>query len=114
MSAITTHVLDTSQGRPADGVPVTLQILTAEQHWHELARGTTNQDGRISDLLPMDYALEAGVYRMTFDTATYFNSHNLTGFYPFVPVIFQLNEPGQHYHIPLLLSPFGYSTYRGS
>ena len=113
MSIITTHVLDTARGRPAAGVPVTLE-LEAAGGWILLGKGTTNADGRISDLLPNDTAIEAGVYRLIFDTSIYFAANNVQAFYPQVTVVFKIENPDQHYHVPLLLSPFGYSTYRGS
>ena len=113
MSAITTHVLDTSRGRPAEGVPAILAI-EAPDGWKLLGKGMTNADGRISDLLPEDFAVEAGVYRLVFNTGKYFAAQKLESFYPLVTVVFRIEEPAQHYHVPLLLSPFGYSTYRGS
>jgi len=113
MSAITTHVLDTSRCRPAAGLPVTLEVEAAGG-WILLAKGTTNADGRISDLLSDETVIEAGVYRLIFDTSTYFTSNNVEAFYPEVTVVFRIENTGQHYHVPLLLSPFGYSTYRGS
>ena len=113
MSAITTHVLDISRGKPAEGVPATLAI-EAPDGWKLLGKGTTNADGRISDLLPEDFAVEAGVYRLVFNTGKYFAAHKIESFYPQVTVVFRIDDPNQHYHVPLLLSPFGYSTYRGS
>jgi 5-hydroxyisourate hydrolase len=112
MSGITTHVLDTSTGRPAAGVPVTLE-RQADSGWQSAGQGVTNQDGRILDLLAGS-PLAAGTYRLTFDTAAYFRQRNLPAFYPQVQVMFTVGDAGQHYHIPLLLSPYGYSTYRGS
>jgi 5-hydroxyisourate hydrolase len=113
MSTLSTHVLDTQSGRPAEGVPITLELQGADG-WRELARGTTNADGRVRDFLPAGTHLEAGTYRMTFHTAEYFRAHSVRGFYPYVPVVFELAATDEHYHVPLLLSPFGYSTYRGS
>ena len=113
MSAITTHVLDTARGRPAAGVPVTLE-MEAAGGWTLLGKGTTNADGRISELLPNEAAIEAGVYRLIFDTGRYFASNSVQTFYPQVIVVFEIENTDQHYHVPLLLSPFGYSTYRGS
>jgi 5-hydroxyisourate hydrolase len=113
VSAITTHVLDTSQGRPAAGVPVSLEVEVAGG-WELVGKGTTNKDGRIPDLVPEEVMLDAGVYRLIFDTARYFSAHKIEGFYPQVTIVFKLSDPAQHYHVPLLLSPFGYSTYRGS
>ena len=113
MSAITTHVLDTARGRPAAGVPVTLEVEAAGG-WTMLGKGKTNADGRVSDLVPDETAIQAGVYRLIFDTARYFASNSVDAFYPQVTIIFKVENPDQHYHVPLLLSPFGYSTYRGS
>ncbi len=113
MSGITTHVLDISRGRPASGVPVTLEIKTADD-WKVLGKGITNADGRITDLLDSEAAVAAGKYRLTFGTAEYFAAHSIESFYPQVTVVFKIEDPKQHYHVPLLLSPFGYSTYRGS
>ena len=114
MSAITTHVLDTARGRPAAGVPVTLEARGDGGAWHELGRGFTDADGRLRDLLPQEHKLSKGAYRLTFDTAVYFAAQGLKGFYAEVAVSFVVNETGAHYHVPLLLSPYGYSTYRGS
>jgi len=113
VSAITTHVLDTSRGRPAAGVPVTLEVEAAGG-WELVGKGTTDKDGRLSDLVPEEMMPAAGVYRLIFDTARYFAAGEVEGFYPQVTIVFKLREPTQHYHVPLLLSPFGYSTYRGS
>lgn len=113
MSQITTHILDTALGKPAASVPLALY----QQHgtdWTELAAGTTNGDGRVAGLLDTNRVLPAGTYRMHFDTAAYFTALDSSVFYPYVDVVFNLDSSGEHYHIPLLLSPFGYSTYRGS
>ena len=112
---ITTHVLDTARGRPAAGVPIRLERLDAAlgQHtWTELGRGVTDADGRLRDLLRE--ALVAGEYRLTFDTETYFAATGVAGFFREVQIAFLVREAGSHHHVPLLLSPFGYSTYRGS
>ncbi len=113
MSAITTHVLDTSTGRPAVGVPVTLERQAGDGRWQSAGHGVTNQDGRLTNLLAGSQ-LAAGTYRVTFDTAAYFRAKNQQVFYPQVQVMFTVRDAGQHYHVPLLLSPYGYSTYRGS
>lgn len=112
-SPITTHVLDVARGRPAAGIAVMLEFMQGGS-WKEVAAGKTDADGRVTNLLPEDAALTAGIYRLTFDTLTYQSSQGEKGFYPYVPVIFEVDDPSQHYHVPLLLSPFGYSTYRGS
>jgi 5-hydroxyisourate hydrolase len=113
ISPITTHILDTAKGCPAAGVAISIEI---EQNgsWTKLSSGITNKDGRVTDLLPHDKPLEAGRYRMRFETGMYFADNNLEGFYPYVEVVFDIKSTDQHYHVPLLLSPFGFSTYRGS
>lgn len=111
MSAITTHVLDTARGRPAPGVAITLERVEGDQRT-PLARGETDADGRLRDLLPGP--IETGIYRLVFDTARYFAGQGVPSFYPEVAITFQVRGAGEHYHVPLLLSPFGYSTYRGS
>jgi 5-hydroxyisourate hydrolase len=113
VSPITTHVLDTARGRPAAGLRVVIEIRSKKGRFRVLGRGTTDANGRIGDLLP-EGRLRRGTYRLTFDTARYFRARGGRGFYPSVAVLFEIREPGQHYHVPLLLSPFGYSTYRGS
>lgn len=112
-SPITTHVLDTARGRPAEGVDVELEIAEGDG-WRFLAGRRTDADGRILDLLPAPPGLEPGTYRLTFAVGAYEEGLGGEAFYPFVPVVFRVVDPGQHYHVPLLLSPFGYSTYRGS
>ena len=114
MSAITTHVLDTSRGRPAAGVPVALARLSADGSPSVLAHGVTDADGRLRDLLPDGAAIDPGTYRLTFDVGAYFGEHEVAAFYPHVTIDFHVRDGGQHHHVPLLLSPFGYSTYRGS
>ncbi len=113
MSPITTHVLDVAKGQPAKGISVVLEYF-AGSDWEELARGVTNEDGRITNLLPDSTALRTGTYRINLATASYFQQCDVTGFYPNVPVIFEIRDAAQHYHVPLLLSSYGYSTYRGS
>jgi 5-hydroxyisourate hydrolase len=113
MSAITTHILDVSSGFPARGVPVILERQTLSG-WELIGNGVTDDDGRLRDLLAPDTSLSSGNYRLIFDTESYFQKQQIEGFYPQVTVAFVVREAGQHYHVPLLLSPFGYSTYRGS
>jgi 5-hydroxyisourate hydrolase len=107
-SAVTTHVLDTALGRPAAGVPVLLQ----RDDGSLLAKTHTDDDGRVLDLGPD--RLDTGTYRIIFDTAAYFEATGQSGFYPEVAVTFTVADVAQHYHVPVLLSPYGYSTYRGS
>lgn len=104
-SAVTTHVLDAAAGAPAAGVPVRLEASGGSL----LASGVTDADGRLKDLGPAE--LPAGVYRLIFDTGAY---HGPDAFYPEVVVCFRISAPGVHHHVPVLLSPFAYSTYRGS
>jgi len=112
MSRITTHILDTSRGRPADGVKVTLCRMGVDR-WEIVARGQTNGDGRIGDWAAAENISGNGIYIMRFETKDYFDAWSIPSFYPFVEVYFEITAEG-HYHIPLLLSPYGYSTYRGS
>ena len=115
-SPITTHVLDVSRGRPAVGIPVTLEVLELrgnEGAWQEVGSGETNSDGRVLNLLPPDQ-LQVGSYRLTFATLEYFAQQPIDAYYPQVTIEFRVENPTEHYHVPLLLSPFGYSTYRGS
>ncbi len=108
MNQITTHILDTSLGKPAKGVKIRL-----EKNGNLIAKGTTNADGRISDLLPKEKILEPGNYELIFETGNYFAEQKIKSFYPQVVIHFTIFDDS-HYHVPLLLNPFGYSTYRGS
>lgn len=113
MSAITTHVLDTARGHPAAGVAVTL-YRWCDQRWEELAAGVSGDDGRITNLLSDAAPPGAGSYRMHFSTGNYFAGRGDPVFYPYVDIVFDLDAAGGHVHIPLLLAPYGYTTYRGS
>jgi 5-hydroxyisourate hydrolase len=113
MSTLSTHVLDTSLGKPAADLPVTLERLHDGQ-WISLGQNRTNADGRVKELLPAGAAMAPGLYRLSFDTAVYFATRSQRGFYPYVQVAFEIPEGDEHFHVPLLLSPYGYSTYRGS
>ena len=113
MSPITTHVFDTAKGRPARGVPITLEIRDKSGEFREVGRGVTDDDGRLKGLLEPG-SLAVAVYRITFETGAYFKADGIDGFYPTVPVVFEIRETTAHYHVPLLISPFGFSTYRGS
>jgi len=110
-SPLTTHVLDTSRGLPAAGVEVSVCRLVKDD-WQNIGRGVTNADGRCADLLKSG-DLTRGVYRLRFETQAYFVKNQLRAFYPYVDVIFEVLDE-KHHHVPLLLSPFAYSTYRGS
>ena len=113
MGAITTHILYVSTGAPARGVSVTLERQTTTG-WEIIGKGATDEDGRLRNLLDSEAILQAGNYRLMFDTGNYFAQQQIEGFYPHVTVAFTVRDTTQHYHVPLLLSPFGYSTYRGS
>lgn len=112
VSQVTTHVLDTSIGMPGKGICIKLKARVNQQ-WQTVCLGITNDDGRIADLLPAGKNLEPGDYQMCFDTKTYFDGLYITGFYPSVDINFTTFDE-THYHVPLLINPFGYSTYRGS
>ncbi len=110
-SPITTHVLDVSIGKPATGIHYALEYST-NNSWSSLSVGETDKDGRVSNLCPSP--LKEGMYRITFETLEYFKAKGLKCFYPSVNITFEITSKDEHYHVPLLLSPFGYSTYRGS
>jgi 5-hydroxyisourate hydrolase len=114
LSGITTHVLDTARGCPASGVRVVLEQIDVGESWRVVGRGVTDGNGRLRTLLPESADLAPGTYRLFFDTAEYFQAQGVRAFFPHVVVTFEVSEANGHYHVPLLLSPFGYSTYRGS
>ena len=113
MTQITSHILDTSAGRPAAGVQISLQ-RQQDDDWQLLGSGSTNDDGRVADFTGNAEVLAAGTYKLTFYLSDYYARQKQSSFYPFVDVVFEIEGDGQHYHVPLLLNPFGYSTYRGS
>ncbi|MGX1750097.1 hydroxyisourate hydrolase [Glutamicibacter protophormiae] len=110
-SHITTHILDTGTGRPSSGVKATLEAKTASG-WQEIGSGITDADGRIKNLGPTQ--VEAGHYRVSFEIGDYFGKQGTESFFPGVTIDFYVNNVDEHYHVPLLISPFAYSTYRGS
>jgi 5-hydroxyisourate hydrolase len=114
MSPITSHVLDTTLGKPAHGVAVILETPEGADRWSEVGRAVTDSSGRIGDFDPPIKSLNRQAYRLRFATGAYFAAMHVRAFYPEVHIVVQIEDPSQHYHIPLLLSPFGYSTYRGS
>jgi 5-hydroxyisourate hydrolase len=113
MRSISTHVLDITRGKPAQGVPVTLEKKDIDGGYSTVNGGHTDPDGRLKELVP-EGKLTAGTYRITFDTGSYFAALSVESFYPEASIVFSITDPEAHYHVPLLLSPFGYSTYRGS
>ncbi len=113
MSQITTHVLDTSLGKPVSGIEIILEKEEQTGPWTLLGKGTTNADGRLPGLVPDTQKLTPGNYRLLFATGAYHARIGVKGFYPSVTIAFEIKDD-QHYHVPLLLNPYGYSTYRGS
>jgi 5-hydroxyisourate hydrolase len=109
---LSTHILDTALGRPAANVGLVLSQMQ-DGDWQEIGRGETDSDGRCKSLLG-DAPLEAATYKIRFATAEYYTAHQFTGLYPFVEIVFEVKDPKQHFHIPLLLTANGYTTYRGS
>jgi 5-hydroxyisourate hydrolase len=114
MSRISTHVLDTALGQPAVGVSVRLEHRETHGDWEVLGSSQTDGDGRCPQLLPEPHVLHEGLYRLSFDTATYYAQQSTKGLYPVVEITFVVRSGESHFHIPLLLSPNGYTTYRGS
>jgi 5-hydroxyisourate hydrolase len=112
MSQLTSHVLDTGMGKPAAGIAV---VLYQQQNgeWKEIAKGVTDEDGRVPGLLATDFVLPFGHYKMKFETKEYFDKQLIHTFYPWIEIVFEIKSI-EHYHVPLLLNAFGYSTYRGS
>ena len=110
---ISTHVLDLAQGRPAAGIAVTLE-RQAGGNWREAGGGTSDRDGRVAALLPDGQDAQPGTYRLRFDVRSYFAAGGVAHFHPVIEITFTATADSPKYHVPLLLSPFGYSTYRGS
>jgi len=114
MSTVSTHILDISRGGPANGVHVRLEFQDLDESWTQVAEAWTDDDGRVKPFFLVESVLNAGTYRMVFDIEAYFSAYNIECFFPQISVTFKMGDSPQHYHVPLLLSPFGYSTYRGS
>ncbi len=112
MRSVSTHVLDIHRGRPAEGVSVALDRRDGDG-WSRIKQAATDADGRVKELVP-EGQLAQGTYRITFDTGAYFAAQEIEGFYPEASIVFIIRDPAAHYHVPLLLSAHGYSTYRGS
>ena len=113
MPGISTHVLDLTSGQPAAGVGITLERRGATDEWIEIATSVTDADGRVTDVAG-PVVPGRGVFRIRFATGDYFQAAGIRTFYPEVSVIFSIDDASRHHHVPLLLGPFGYSTYRGS
>ena len=114
MSGISTHVLDTSRGTPAAGVAVTLERDAGGGRWATLASTKTDADGRVKTLLPDGTTLSAATYRLRFESGAYFRASGAACFHPRVEIVFDVTDASKHHHVPLLISPFGYTTYRGT
>jgi len=112
MSGITSHVLDLSSGKPAVGVEIALEHIDDKKGWHAVARAKTDADGRVKDAFTKLHG--PGRYRLTFATGAWFAARGVTCFHPEVSVVFEVRDETEHHHVPLLLSPYGYTTYRGS
>ena len=121
-SPITTHVLDLGNGRPGEGIRIVLRVKEkegeGEQRWREVGSGLTDADGRMENLLPAAARIEPGTYSLTFSanpsSPSKKSSLSLSPFFPEITITFEVTDPSAHYHVPLLLSPYGYSTYRGT
>ena len=114
MTRVSTHVLDTSLGKPARDMAVRFERHESSGQWEAVGAARTDQDGRCSQLMPESATLLPGIYRLTFDTAGYHKSLGASGLYPIVQITFSVRDGETNFHIPLLLSPHGYTTYRGS
>jgi 5-hydroxyisourate hydrolase len=113
MASLSTHVLDTALGRPAKGLGITLERKDPSGQWQEVSASVTDDDGRVAKHALAPDGLSRGTYQLTFATGPYLARVHGQGFYPYAPIVFEVTED-QHYHVPLLLSPYGLSTYRGS
>jgi 5-hydroxyisourate hydrolase len=114
MAGISTHVLDLSTGDPAAGVEVTLELWSEGEGWWVLGSATTDDDGRLRDLVPAGRRLLPGTYRLTFASGTYFRNRGVESFHPEVTIVFRVRDASRHHHVPLLIAPWGYTTYRGT
>jgi 5-hydroxyisourate hydrolase len=114
MATISTHILDVARGAPAGGVAVDLSAQNTDESWTELSHAWTDEDGRVKPFFLVEEPLPAGTYRLVFDTDPYFLALEIDCFFPQVTIVFKIDDAAQHYHVPLLISPYGYSTYRGS
>ena len=114
MPRVSTHVLDLVYGRPAGNLSVVLELRDRSGAWSELARGETDETGRLADLGGEDGEIVAGTYRLGFDSGSYYDHKGIESLHPVIQVVFEVRDTPQDYHLPLLLSPHGYTTYRGS
>ena len=110
---LSSHILDITQGKPAPNVKITLSKQDKNAKWTNIDEKLTDKNGRIGDFIKADGKDHTGIYKLTFHTAPYFEKAGLKSFYPFIEIVFELKD-NEHYHVPITLSPFGYSTYRGN
>lgn len=109
--SISTYIFDTAQGVPAAGVDVSLAYLQSNGDWLDLGTGPTDDKGRITRIVPRSFKLRPGMYRLSFATSHYFAFSGLRAVWPIIPIVFEVTDPKKHHHVPLFLSPYGYSTY---
>jgi 5-hydroxyisourate hydrolase len=114
MATISTHILDIARGAPAGGVAVGLAMQNTDESWNELSHAWTDEDGRVKPFFLVGEPLQSGTYRLVFDTEPYYSGLEIETFFPQVTIVFNVDDAAQHYHVPLLICPYGYSTYRGS
>jgi 5-hydroxyisourate hydrolase len=114
MISISTHILNTNLGKPATAMLVRLENLNDENNWVEIGKKESNENGRVEDFSTENSQLKTGLYRLEFDTEKYFSSMGQDSFYPTISITFEIKNSEQHYHVPLLLNNYGYTTYRGS
>jgi len=114
MATISTHILDVARGAPAGGVAVGLAAQNTDETWNELSHAWTDEDGRVKPFFLVGEPLQVGTYRLVFETEPYYSGLDMETFFPQVTIVFKVDDAAQHYHVPLLISPYGYSTYRGS
>jgi len=114
MATISTHILDVALGAPAGRVAVGLAAQNTDESWTELSHAWTDEDGRVKPFFLVSEPVQSGTYRLVFDTESYFAGLEVNSFFPQVTIVFKIDDAASHYHVPLLISPYGYSTYRGS
>lgn len=110
---LSSHILDISKGQPASDVTIKLEKLKSSGDWEFIAENETDKDGRVKNFLPIGTKNNIGIFKLTYFIKPYFENLELDSFYPFIEVVFEIKDD-QHYHVPITLSPFGYSTYRGN
>lgn len=110
---LSSHILDIATGKPAAEVSIRLEKLNSDKKWEPLNTLITDSNGRVTNFLPYEQKDNQGIYKLIFETLPYFKNRNIDTFYPFIEVVFTIKGEG-HFHVPITISPFGYSTYKGS